>query len=272
MSSSPAKATVANEGCTLHYWYMGSGPLLIMVPGGGGIGRRFDAILPYLAPYFTVVAYDRRQSGASKVAEPTQLNPAQQCRDIIAITQALGQTQCSLFGNSGGAILAFQFAVSYPQALQHVIAHEAPSTALLPDSTELLDWAFDMLETYRTQGSAAAGMKFFKQLKGDKILPRKSVPDAEDSENFWAREYLQFTIYCPDLRKIVENGVSIAVAAGRLSADAFYARTTVPQAEILGCERFLLPGNHNGYDYEPEAFAAALVDAYKRMEKAKPRF
>ena len=129
-----------------------------------------------------------------------------------------------------------------------------------------------MLETYRTQGSAAAGMKFFKQLKGDKILPRKSVPDAEDSENFWAREYLQFTIYCPDLRKIVENGVSIAVAAGRLSADAFYARTTVPQAEILGCERFLLPGNHNGYDYEPEAFAAALVDAYKRMEKAKPRF
>jgi hypothetical protein len=33
-------------------------------------------------------------------------------------------------------------------------------------------------------------------------------------ENFWENEFLQFAIYCPDLRTIVDNKVSIAVAAG----------------------------------------------------------
>ena len=100
----------------------------------------------------------------------------------------------------------------------------------------------------------------------DEVL---TLAEPENGDNFWTNEYLQFTIYMPDLSKIVRNGVSIAVAAGRKSGEAFYARTTVKQAEVLGCERFLLPGHHSAFDTEPEGFARDLVEAFGVMERRR---
>lgn len=42
MPFEPTRASVLTEGCDLHYWYQGSGPLLVFIPGGGGIGRQFN--------------------------------------------------------------------------------------------------------------------------------------------------------------------------------------------------------------------------------------
>jgi len=271
MSSSPTHASVETEGCTIHFWSLGTGPLLVLVPGGGGHGRQYNNILPHLAPYFTVVAYDRRQMSLSKVADPKLLNPAQQARDIVAITRASGRERTSVFANSGGAIITFQFAVSYPEHLEHVICHEGPTTALLDDSTYHLDRCFYLLEIYRTQGRVAAAKEFKTHTVGyedDEVL---TLAEPENGDNFWTNEFLQFTIYMPDLRKIVGNGVSIAVAAGLKSKDAFYARATVKQAEILGCERFMLPGHHSAFDTEPEPFAAKLVEAFGVMERRRKK-
>jgi len=268
-SPTPTHASVESEGCTLHYWSLGSGSLLVLVPGGGGHGRIYNNILPYLAPHFTTVAYDRRQMSHSKVADPKPLNPAQQARDIIAIIRALGHKKASVFANSGGAIITFQFAVSYPEYLDHVICHEAPTTALLDESTYHLDRTFYLLDIYRLHGRAAAATEFKTHMVGyedDEVL---TLAEPENGDNFWRNEFLQFTIYMPDWRRIVENGVSIAVAAGSKSGDAFYARTTLKQMEILGCERFSLPGHHTAFDTEPEVFATELVEAFGEMERRK---
>ena len=271
MPFNPTKATVENEGCSLHYWYQGAGPLLIMIPGGGGHGRQFDPIFEYLDSHFTICTFDRRQMSASKVAEPKQLNPAQQARDVIAIIKAMGREKASIFGNSGGGIIAFQFAVSYPEALDHVMAHEAPSTILLDDATFHLNRAFMLLETYLTEGADAAGASFRTEMKGyeEDGTRNLTLAEPENAENFWKNEFMQFTIYCPDLRKIVTNLVSISVAAGAKSRDAFYARTTFPQSEILGCPRYVLPGNHSGYEEEPAVFAPELVKAFADMESRR---
>lgn len=269
MSSDPTHASVETEGCTIHFWSLGTGPLLVLVPGAAGHGRQYNHILPHLAPSFTVVAYDRRQMSLSKVAEPKPLNPAQQARDIIAIARALGREKTSVFANSGGAIITFQFAVSYPEHLERVICHEGPTTALLDDSTYHLDRCFYLLEIYRTQGRVAAATEFKTHMVGyedDEVL---TLAEPENGDNFWTNEFLQFTIYMPDLRKIVDNGVNIAVAAGAKSADAFHARTTIKQAEILGCERFLLPGHHSAFDREPELFAEKLMGAFGVMKRKK---
>ncbi|MCJ1250912.1 hypothetical protein MMC30_008140 [Trapelia coarctata] len=269
MSPDPTYASVDSEGCTLHYWSLGAGPLLVLVPGGGGHGCQYNNILPYLAPHFTTVAYDRRQMSLSKVADPKPLNPAQQARDIIAIIGALGYKKASVFANSGGAIITFEFAVSYPEYLDHVICHEGPTTALLDDSTYHLDRTFYLLEIYRTQGRAAAAAEFQTHMIGyedDEVL---TLAEPENGDNFWKNEFLQFTIYMPDLRKIVDNGVSIAVAAGRKSGEAFYARTTVKQMKILRCERFLLPGHHSAFDTDPEVFAQELLKAFGGMERRR---
>jgi pimeloyl-ACP methyl ester carboxylesterase len=282
MPFNPTYASVESEGCNLHYWYQGTGPLLICVPGGGGIGRQFNNLFEYLDKDFTVCTYDRRQTNLSVVKDgiKKQMNIVQQCRDIIAIIKHLGHQKASILANSGGAVIAFQFAVSYPEYLDHVVAHEAPTTVLLSDTTYHVNRAFVLYDTYREKGVAAASESFRTEMKGydpaymakpeDQGGPKR--PADTDVVNFWENEFLTFTIYCPDLRKIVENKVSIAVAVGDLSDDAFYARTTIKQAEILGCPQFLFPGDHNGYDSQPVGFAKDLKQAYQDMEKKTPRW
>lgn len=44
---------------------------------------------------------------------------------------------------------------------------------------------------------------------------------AKNLGNFFKYEYLQFTIYCPDLRRAKENGVSIAATVGEKSQGPF---------------------------------------------------
>ncbi|KAH8703420.1 acetyltransferase/esterase [Talaromyces proteolyticus] len=269
MEFNPTSASVETEGCDLHFWYQGTGPLLIMIPGGGGIGRQFNLLFEHLDEQFTVCTYDRRQTNASKVNENKLMNPAQQARDIIAIVTALGRQKTSIFANSGGGIIAFQFAISYPEFLDHVIAHETPTTSLLDNSTYRLDRAFQLVDTYRKHGVRAAFQAFMGEMKGYQDYVPAEVLSQEDAENFWENEYLVFTIYCPELRKIVENGVSIAVAAGLASEDAFYAVTTIHQSEILNCPRFIFPSHHSGYEAEPAAFAEKLLAALEHMEQKR---
>jgi hypothetical protein len=103
-------------------------------------------------------------------------------------------------------------------------------------------------------------------MKGFEDSPPLSTPSFEDGKNFWENEFMQCSIHCPDLKKITENKVSIGVAAGVKNADAFYARTTIPQLEILSCPRLLFPGHHMGFEAEPAIFAIELVKALRVLE------
>jgi pimeloyl-ACP methyl ester carboxylesterase len=271
MPFDPTYSFVDTEGCDLHYWYQGSGPLLIFVPGGGGIGKQFNSLFEHLDQHFKVCAYDRRQSGLSTVQQRRLLNPAQHARDIIAIVKALGRQRTSIFSNSGGGIIAFQFAISYPEFLDHVAAHETPTTSLLKDSTDYLDKAMTLVDMFHNEGVMAASQAFFADMKGYEDSPPMPAPNLEDIQNFWENEYLPFMTYCPDLRKIVENKVSIAVATGRKSGDAYYSVATIHQEKILRCPRFVFPGNHSSFDAEPATFAPHLLDAFQKMEQKTPR-
>ena len=73
MPFDPTYATVDNEDCTLHYWYQGSGPFLIFVPGGNGHGRQYSAIMGLLDTKYTVATFDRRQMSASQIKGPNKL-------------------------------------------------------------------------------------------------------------------------------------------------------------------------------------------------------
>lgn len=272
MPFNPTYKTVENEGCDLHYWYQGSGPLLMLIPGAGGVGRYYSSILEHLDHKFTVCAYDRRQNSLSKVhGELQMLNPAQHARDIIAIIKALNRQTASIFASSGGCIITFQMAISYPEYLDHVIAHEGPTTALLDDSTYHLNNTFKMHSIYKAKGALAAMEEFRSQFVGYEDTPvgTGTILEPEELVNFWENEFVMFTIYCPDLRKIVDNGVSIAVGAGRKSKDVFYARTTIPQAKILDCPRFLFTGHHTAFEEEPATVASEMIAAYEEMDKKK---
>lgn len=61
--------------------------------------------------------------------------------------------------------------------------------------------------------------------------------------------------------------MSFAFTCGKLSRDASYVRSTIELASILGCQRYLLPGNHTDFRYEPEAFAIEILKIFREMEE-----
>jgi hypothetical protein len=272
MSFQPTYATVENEDCTLHYWYQGTGPLLIFVPGGNGHGRQFNYIMPLLSSKFKVATFDRRQMSASKVKGPNKkFNPAQQARDIIAIMKALGHDKNSIVGSSGSGIIAFQMAVSYPETLEHVICHEAPTTALLSaaESTELMDFFFELEDIYCEKGVQPTMDAFVKKIMvGIDDGHKTQKPESWNPKNQFENE-MNMRLYCPDLVKIVENGTSIAVGFGTKSEGAMYKRTVLEQGKRLGCEVCEFPGHHHGFETQAEDYAPILVGLLERLEEKR---
>lgn len=132
-----------------------------MVPGARGHGVQWNNIMPYLSHKYTVVAYDRRQMSSSTVSGPLRpLNPVQQARDVVAITKALGRKKSHIFANSGGGVLGFELASTYPEAVEHVICHETPTNALLPDAAELTDHYFKVLHVSQVRVQRRPGIYF----------------------------------------------------------------------------------------------------------------
>ncbi|KAK4038750.1 Alpha/Beta hydrolase protein [Parachaetomium inaequale] len=271
MDFNPTKATVHNEGCDLHYWYQGKGPLITFVPGGNGHGRQFNNIIAALSDNYTCVTFDRRQMSASKVKVNKKLSPPQQARDIRAVIKAVGFDKSIIFGSSSGGIFAFQFAHDFPEMVDHLIAHEAPTTTLLPDASEVLEWFLHLMEVYETRGLEQAAGEFRSKLIGyaDEGIPKTVPPEPENPRNFWDNEFPVLLGFVPNLWRIKDNKTSIGVMRGVRSKDAFFARTTDEQAKILDCPRFLVPGHHQGFEVETEEFLPYFLFMLDTLERKR---
>jgi hypothetical protein len=116
-------------------------------------------------------------------------------------------------------------------------------------------------------GEAAAYNLFLPHFPGYDDLPRMGGAAEGDEERFLKYELLPLSLYTPDLRRVKENGVSVAFTYGKLSRDASFVRSTIELASILGCQRYLVPGNHTGFRYEPEAFATEILKILAEMEE-----
>lgn len=271
MEFNPANAIVHNEGCDLRYWYQGTGPLITFIPGGNGHGRQFNNMLAALSDKFTCVTFDRRQMSASTVKVNKKLNPPQQARDIRAIIQALGFDKSILFGSSSGGIFAFQFAHDFPEMVDHLIAHEAPTVSLLPEASEVFEWFLHLMEVYETQGLEQAASEFGAKLigYGDEGIPKTVPPEPENARNFWDNEFPILLGYVPNLWRLKENKTSIGVMRAVRSKEAFFARTPVEQAKILDCPMFVVPGHHQGFEVETEEFLPFFLNMLDTLEKKR---
>jgi len=187
----------------------------------------------------------------------------------VAIIKSLGFQKASIFGTSGGGIIAFQLGASYPEYVEHLIAHEAPTTALLPDNTARLDFCFEVYEKFKADGPMAAFQHFGSQMVGMQNPNSRSTGAMVNGDFFFEYEFIVLTIYTPNMAKLRDNGVSVAVTAGEESGDAYYVRTTSYQAEILGCRRIMWPGHHVVYRSDPAAFVAALHETLLKLEDSR---
>ena len=276
----PVYLTVENEGSSLKVWHQGSGPLLVLIQGGGGDGGRFDGSIPSLSTNYNVATYDRRGNGQSTVTKPGTLNPWQSARDVVAIIKALGYSKANLFGTSSGGLIALQVVASYPEHVNTCVIHEIPIITILPnDHIWRIDNAYLVMQTYEENGAEAALAKFRAGLS-EKLIsvrgkerietteqPSKTMEAPHKLDYFFKYEFLVFHVYTPSLSQCRASGVPIATVEGEESKGVFHATSAQIQSEILGCSHVVWPGAHAPFMTMPEVFAERLHETISTLSQ-----
>lgn len=101
----------------LYYEVAGSGPAVVLVHGGFGDHRMWNAQFNELARNFRVVRYDHRGFGRSTPPDTTY-SPVS---DLVALLDHLNVDRAHLIGNSVGGGLVIDFALLQPQRTNKVV-------------------------------------------------------------------------------------------------------------------------------------------------------
>jgi pimeloyl-ACP methyl ester carboxylesterase len=261
--------TVETEGAGIVYDFEGQGPLLLLIAGGNGDGSRYVPLSRLLADEYTVVRYDRRANLRSGGDATADLDMAQMARDAAAVIRAMGAEDALVFGNSAGANIGIKLAEDHPRMVKGLVAHEPPIVSILPDADKELPFIDEVHAIFLSQGTGPAMRKFAQSMVGFD-LPRQVPGDQGlNMDRFMAHEFVSISRYKPDLDTIRRNKVAVVAAAGRASADAYYARTARFMAERLGCPYVEMPGHHLTYVFDAATFAPALRDILHGLRGAK---
>ncbi|MFI9804466.1 alpha/beta fold hydrolase [Streptomyces sp. NPDC052301] len=221
----------------------GSGPVLLIIPGGAGHPMGLGPLTERLAARFTVVTYDPLGLAHGRLGEPV---PEQRVADwsdgahrLLDEVLPAGES-AHVFGTSSGGIAALDLLARYPERLAHVVAHEPPCVTLLPDGDERRAELIDHLdgpERPPAEGESATPMGVF--------LARVLRPFSAHGPAFTA------------------GPGRLTLAAGTGSRGQLLHRTTEFLAERLGGAFVEFPGGHLGTLDQPVEFADLLAETLR---------
>ena len=269
----PTKSsTLKVPGATIYYEAQGSGPPMLIIPGGPQVAGVFSEISDHLADRCTVVAYDPRGNSRSVFdGEPEALALDVQADDAAALIRALGDGPAYVFGTSGGAQIGLELAARYPELVIALVVHEPPSMMLLPDPSAEVAAAQGLYDTYRRQGIEAAMGQFFAEngLEGEaqpEGAPPEMPPEAAEtfarvSGNFeyWlAHGLMPLSLYRPDVEALRGGKPRVVVGIGEESTGQPIERMAEALAEKLAIEPVRFPGDHTGFERHADRFAKTL--------------
>lgn len=269
-------AMLAVPGAQIYYEVAGSGPTLLIIPGGPQDAGVFAELTRQLADRYTVVAYDPRgNSRTTTEGELGDMDLGVQADDAAALIRTVG-APAFVFGTSGGAQIGFALTTRHPELVTTLVAHEPPSIMLLDDPAAALATDQALYDTYKRDGVEAAMGQFFAENGLDvEVPPGEGAPAfdmppeaaetfARVSGNFeyWlAHGMLPLSTYRPDVDTLRAGQPRIVVAIGEKSAGQPIAEMAEAAARVLGVAPVAFPGDHMAFGPEAEAFAEALHQA-----------
>ena len=260
--------TLKVPGATLHYEVRGSGPVLLLIPGGPVDASGLAPIRDALSDCYTVVTYDPRGLSRSPLdGEPQDTTVETFADDAHRLIEAVGTEPAHVLGSSGGALVGLELVSQYPEQVRELVAHEPPVTRLLDDADEHARFGKEIYDTYLSEGVGPAMGKFLASagLEGDPPQP-SADPTPEMAEAmarmqnnldfFLGHMLLSLGDYTPDISRL--RALPVTVAVGEASEGQLAYRAAVALAEQLGKEPTVFPGDHGGFNSHPEAFAKRL--------------
>lgn len=264
--------TLEVPGACLHYEVRGSGPVLLLIPGGPADGGGFEPVVPPLADDYTVVTYDPRGISRSTLDGPAQdVSVDVQADDAHRLLAAIGTKPAYVFAHSGGAITGLALVTQHPDQVHTLVTHEPPITELLPDRAQQRAQVDNVYNTYRSDGAGAAIAVFLAGAgidSGPADAAPQGAPHPEmreamarmkgNLELFFAHMIRPITSYRPDAAALRAVSTRIVVGGGRDSTGQVAHRAAVALANLLGTTIVDFPGDHGGFVNEPEVFAQTL--------------
>jgi pimeloyl-ACP methyl ester carboxylesterase len=252
-------------GASLSYTIQGSGPLLLMIAGGGGAGSSFEDVARHLANWYTVVTYDRRGISRSMLDRPDKsIDLEIQSNDAHHLLTHLSTQPAYVFGSSAGALIGLDLVARYPEQVRVLVAHEPPASYLLP-APDLAHQS--LLETYHREGAFAALRQFaarvgvtYQDRESDVEIPKFNEQSSADAESFFKYTLPAVQSYRLNIPALLAVETRIVIAGASAGREYIGYRCAVVVAERLGTAVVEFPGHHAGYINYPQAFARRLQE------------
>jgi pimeloyl-ACP methyl ester carboxylesterase len=262
--------TLNVPGATLYYEIQGTGPVLLMIPGGPADAGIFAGLASFLTDHYTVVAYDPRGNSRSVPDDPSKDQDMDvHGDDAAALLVAVTDEPAYVLGSSGGAQIGLNLAARDPARVHTLVAHEPPCAEMLPDAAEVRAAMEEVYQTYRTQGVEAGMQRFEVAIRMDgaqQEQPQELTPEmmegwtriSSNLEYFLAHGVRPISGYAPDVAALRDGSARIVVGIGETSVGQLAYRSAVALAERLGTPPVTFPGDHGGFGSQPSRFAETL--------------
>ena len=258
-------ATLKVSGARIYYEMQGSGPLLVLIPGGPADAGAFTELARRLAHRYTVVAYDPRGNSRSTFdGAPEEQRLDVHGDDAARLIEALGGA-AYVFGTSGGAQIGLNLAARHPQRVRALVAHEPPCVLLLDDPSKVLANNREISDTYHREGPGAAIQKFMAMngMTGGPGLQSAAAMETfariqKNFDYFLAHGLGPLASYRPDVDALRTGRIRVVVGVGEATTGQTANRTALALASKLGTRAIVFPGDHIGYGPHADTFAEIL--------------
>ena len=226
--------TVKVPGAALYVETQGTGPVLLLIPGGPTDAGMFTDLSGRLADRYTTVVYDPRGHSRSPLeGEPEDIPVALHADDAAAVLAAVGDEPAYVYGNSGGATIGLELVARHPELVRTLVSHEPPLMELLPDADHWRSVFREIDETYRTAGVFPAMGVFGSAVEeggpkySEQMDQAPSTPESQEMmgrmtgnfELFIAHEIQQIGAYVPDADRLGKVPTRIVCAVGEASGE-----------------------------------------------------
>ncbi|KWW21991.1 hydrolase [Peribacillus simplex] len=249
--------TLAVSGATLHYEVRGSGPLLLMIHGGGGDADKFQYVADNLADRYTVVTYDRRGHSRSSLFNQTEnFRVKTHSDDAHRLLATLTDEPAYVFGSSSGAVIGLELSKRHPEQIRILIPHE-PVLLQLLTGNELVQ-AKQFLESLKKNHQSEV-LKLLSNSERDTSNSDQSkdaIPKRLLSNSTYFVEHeipgiINYSLDIDTLKTAIKSSAMQVLPAGGIASREFFTYgCSVALAEQLGTNFVEFPGHHGGYNSE----------------------
>lgn len=253
-------------GASIYYEVRGSGPILLLIHGGGGDADKFHNIADHLAKWYTVVTYDRRGHSRSNLVNKTEdYHVHTHSEDAHLLLANLTNEPAYVFGSSSGAVIGLDLCIRHPEQVQLLIPHEPVLLQLLPENE--LKQAINFMEDLKTNHQSEV-IKLLSNIDDSNFgLSKDMLTERLLGNSTYFTEYeipgiLSYTLNINALKTPLKpTSIQVRSAGGSTSREFFPYHCAVNLAEHLGTEFVEFPGHHAGYNtVHHKEFAERLHD------------